>query len=426
MSPGIRLQRTLSRAVLAESNEPQLLYVLLEATPEGLPAQLPKLPLNICLVIDRSSSMRGDRLNRVKDAAGRIIDQLSPDDYFSLIVFNDRADVVLPAQRVASKADLKRTIGGVEAAGGTEMATGMALALQEVQRPMLSRGINRLLLLTDGRTYGDESQCVDIARRAQGRGIGLTALGIGNEWNEDLLETMTARENSRAQYISSAQEITTVFADEIKRLHSIFAQNVHLQIAARPGGLVRSLDRVRPFIASLPIAEEADLRWAAGLGEWPGSDVQAYLLEVVVPPLATGDFPLLKLVLRYDLPAAHLRGQVSEEIVKISVRPPAQVAHEVDGTVKYWLERLVAYRLQANAWQSVASGKLDEATRALQMAGTRLFEAGEIALAQTVQEEATRLLRSGSASEEGRKRIKFGTRGLMGRMPGGDQRETGT
>src|SRR5919201_5036534 len=92
MSPGIRIQRTLSRAVLAESDEPQLLYILLEATPEGLPAQLPKLPLNLCLVIDRSSSMRGDRLSKVKDAAGRIIDQLTQDDFFALVVFNDRAD----------------------------------------------------------------------------------------------------------------------------------------------------------------------------------------------------------------------------------------------------------------------------------------------------------------------------------------------
>jgi uncharacterized protein YegL len=423
MSPGIRLQRTLSRTILAESEEPQLLYVLIEATPEGLPAQLPKLPLNLCLVIDRSSSMRGDRLNQVKDAAGRIIDQLGADDYFSLVVFNDRADVVVPAQRVTNKAELKRAVGSVDAAGGTEMATGMALALQEVQKPMLARGISRLLLLTDGRTYGDESQCVEIARRAQGRGIGLTALGVGNEWNEDLLETMTARENSRAQYIASAQEITAVFADEIKRLHSIFAQKVHLQIAARPGGMVRALDRVRPFISSIPVAEEADLRWGASLGDWPGSDVQAYLLETVVPPLTPGEFPLLKLTLRYDMPGANLRDQTSEEIVRISARPVAQVTHEVDGTVKYWLERLVACRLQANAWQNVEAGRLDEATRALQMAGTRLFEAGEVALAQTVQEEATRLLRSGSTSEEGRKRIRFGTRGLMAQP---DANERGT
>src|ERR687884_71029 len=111
MPPGIRLQRTLSRPILAESGEQQLLYILLEATPEGMATQLPKLPLNLCLVIDRSSSMRGDRLTQVKEAAGRIIDQLGQDDYFSLVVFNDRADAVVPAQRVTNKADLKRTVG---------------------------------------------------------------------------------------------------------------------------------------------------------------------------------------------------------------------------------------------------------------------------------------------------------------------------
>jgi Ca-activated chloride channel family protein len=425
MSPGIRLQRTLSRTVLGESSEPQLLYVLLEAAAEGLATQLPKLPLNLCLLIDRSSSMRGERLNQVKEAAGKIIDQLSPDDFFSLVVFNDRADVVAPAQRVADKSDLKRAVGSIEAAGGTEMANGMALALQEIQKPLLGRGISRLLLLTDGRTYGDESRCVEVARRAQGRGVGLTALGIGTEWNEDLLETMTARENSRAQYIASAQEITAVFADELKRLHSIFAQHVRIQLAARPGGLVRAFDRVRPFIAPMQIAEETDLRWAGALGDWPGSDVQAFLIEIVAPPLGVGDHPLLKISLHYDLPSANLRDQVAEEIVRVNVQPADQAAYQVDSTVKYWLERLVAYRLQSSAWQDVEAGRLDEATRRLQMAGTRLFEAGEVALAQTVQEEATRLLRSGSTSDEGRKRIKFGTRGLMGRGPV-DERETGT
>jgi len=101
------------------------------------------------------------------------------------------------------------------------------------------------------------------------------------------------------------------------------------------------------------------------------------------------------------------------------------VTYQIDSTVKYWLERLVAYRLQSSAWQDVEAGRLDEATRRLQMAGTPLFDAGEVALAQTVQEEATRLLRSGSTSDEGRKRIKFGTRGLIGRGSV-EERETGT
>jgi Ca-activated chloride channel homolog len=415
MGPGIQLRSTLSRSLLPESSEAQLIYVLLEMSAQGVPTTLPKLPLNLCLVIDRSSSMRGERLQYVKDGAARIVEMLSDDDYFALVTFNDRAEVVVPAQRARNKHDLKRMVGMVEAAGGTEMATGMALALQEIQKPMFTRGVSRILLLTDGRTYGDESRCVEIARRAQSRGIGVTALGVGGEWNEDLLETVAARENSRTQYITSALDITKVFTDEVKRMSSIFAQEVALRVEMRPGAMLRSLDRVRPFIAPVQAAEERESLWTAGLGDWPGSDPQALLLEVVVPPLAIGDHPLLRLTMRYSLPGMNLHNQQGELVLRVGMRPADQVAYEVDATVKHWLERLVAYRLQAGAWQQVEQGQIEEATRRLQMAGTRLFEAGEVELARTVQEEATRLLRSGQTSAEGRKRIKYGTRGLMGR-----------
>lgn len=415
MGPGIQLRSTLSRSLLPESSEAQLIYVLLEMSAQGVPTTLPKLPLNLCLVIDRSSSMRGERLQYVKDGAARIVEMLGDDDYFTLVTFNDRAEVVVPAQRARNKHDLKRMVGMVEAAGGTEMATGMALALQEIQKPMFTRGVSRILLLTDGRTYGDESRCVEIARRAQSRGIGVTALGVGGEWNEDLLETVAARENSRTQYITSALDITKVFTDEVKRMSSIFAQEVALRVEMRPGAMLRSLDRVRPFIAPVQAAEERESLWTAGLGDWPGSDPQALLLEVVVPPLAIGDHPLLRLTMRYSLPGMNLHNQQGELVLRVGVRPADQVTYEVDATVKHWLERLVAYRLQAGAWQQVEQGQIEEATRRLQMAGTRLFEAGEVELARTVQEEATRLLRSGQTSAEGRKRIKYGTRGLMGR-----------
>jgi Ca-activated chloride channel homolog len=415
MGPGIQLRSTLSRSILPESSEAQLVYVLLELSAQGMPTNLPKLPLNLCLVIDRSSSMRGERLQYVKDGAARIVDMLSDDDYFGLITFNDRAEVVVPAQRARNKHELKRMIGMVEAAGGTEMATGMALALQEIQKPMFSRGVSRILLLTDGRTYGDESRCVEIARRAQSRGIGVTALGVGGEWNEDLLETVAARENSRTQYITSALDISKVFTDEVKRMSSIFAQDIALRVEMRPGAMLRSLDRVRPFIAPLQVTEEREALWSASLGDWPGGDPQALLIEVVVPPLTVGDHPLLRLTMRYSLPGMNLHNQQGELVLRIGIRPPDQVAYEVDATVKHWLERLVAYRLQAGAWQQVEQGQIEEATRRLQMAGTRLFEAGEVELARTVQDEATRLLRSGQTSAEGRKRIKYGTRGLMGR-----------
>ncbi|GIV89723.1 MAG: VWA domain-containing protein [Chloroflexus sp.] len=411
----VELRITPSRSVLPALNEPQVLYALIELSAQSGATKMPRLPLNLCLVIDRSSSMRGERLQQVKQAAMQILDLLGDNESFALVTFNDRAEVVVSSQLARARAEIKRQISAIEAAGGTEMATGLALGVQELQRAMMPRAIHRLLLLTDGRTYGDESRCVEIARRAQARGIGITALGIGSEWNEDLLETIAARENSRTHYITSAADITKIFTAEVERMHSIFAQDVQVRLALPPQALVRSFDRVRPFIGSLPVMEEADSVWTATLGDWPEQDVQAFLVEVVIPSLPEGRHTLIRFNLRFRIPGSDNAVQSYDQVLQAVVRDPAEISADVDPTVKHWLERLVAYRLQASAWQAVEEGKLEEATRRLQMAGTRLFEAGQVELARAVQEEATRLLRSGQASAEGRKRIKYGTRGLIGR-----------
>jgi Mg-chelatase subunit ChlD len=420
MTPvGIRFEWTYSHEELPASNEPQIIYALLEAMPQGSAAvSASSLPLNLCLVIDRSSSMRGDRLIQVKEAAQRIVDQLGRHDYFALITFNDHADIVIPSQRVLDKTELKYKIGTIDAAGGTEMATGLALAAQEMQRSMMGRSISRMLLLTDGRTYGDESRCVQIVRRSQERQIGLTALGIGHEWNEDLLETMAAHENSRAHYITSAAEIARVFGEEVERMHSIFAQGVQLHIRLRPGGILRSLDRIQPFIAPVPIIEQETEYWSGKLGDWPSNDAQMFLLELVVPPLDPGEHPLAQVVVRYDLPNTNAQPQPIQSKLDVQVRSPQEIAHpHVNSLVKHWLERLVAYRLQARAWKEAADGDIKSATKRLEMASTRLFESGQDDLAHAIEREAIQMARSGNTSAVGRKQIKYGTRGLMGKDP---------
>ena len=123
----------------------------------------------------------------------------------------------------------------------------------------------------------------------------------------------------------------------------------------------------------------------------------------------------------YEVPSISSQALQTKVDVQLPVRPADQIRPDVDGVVKHWLERTVAYRLQASAWQHVEQGNIEEATKKLRMAGTRLLESGQTDLAQTVQEEATRLLRSGTTSDEGRKRIKYGTRGLVARERGGEQ-----
>lgn len=404
---------TLSRSELPRSDEAQLLYLLVEL-PTGDAAPTP-LPLNLCLLIDRSSSMRGERLTRAKEAASLMVERLGQLDTFSLVTFNDRPEVTIAAQRVVDRAALQRAISQIGPAGGTELAAGMAGAAQELLRPVTD-GVGRMILLTDGRTYGDEDRCVEIARYLQARGIGLTALGLGYEWNEDLLETLAAGTNSKAQYLTSSDQILGVFGDEIKRAQSIVARGVRLAIDVRPGATIRSLDRVRPFIAPVTLDGARDSRASAELGDFTAHESPALLLELVVPGGLGGEQALLRLTLAYQHAGAE---QHAEAIVSVFFGderiPVAVIAPQVKG----WLERLVAYRLQAVAWKNVETGLLDQASQRLKMASTRLFSVGQIELARTVEEEARRLERAGSVSEEGRKRIRFGTRGLIDR--GGDE-----
>lgn len=407
MSEGITIQVQPARPELQVCSEQQLVYLLLTARTTTTAQR--RMPLNICLVLDRSSSMRGERLFQVKEAARHLVGQLQSSDAFGLVAFNDRAEVIVPAQQVRDADLIRNALVGLEARGGTEMAQGLALGLQEIERPRVN-GINRLILLTDGRTYGDEHACVELARRAQRRGIGLTTLGVGTEWNEDLLETMTAGANSRTQYITAAKEIVPVFSAELERLHATIAQSVELQVTLHPEAQVRSCYQVQPFISPLQIQSSSHGLWRAPIGEWSSGDDQTFILELVLPPVTTGTHPVARIDLRYQLVGG---SQPQSAAVAVNLPAVVQAEQHVEQEVRRVLERVVAYQLQSRAWQSVAEGRIDDATKRLQTAGTHLFNAGEVELAQTVQAEATRLLQGGSTSADGRKRIKYGTRGLL-------------
>ncbi len=404
----MQLTVTKARPELWISTEPQVVYLHIVA--KTTLTQSPETPLNLCLALDRSSSMRGERLYQVKEAARHVVNQLGSRDAFALIAFNDRAEVIVPASTGADHTALHVAISSLEARGGTEMAQGLALGLREIERPRLA-ALSRLIVLTDGRTYGDEDTCIELARRAQQRGIGLTAFGVGTEWNEDLLELIAADENSRTQYITSLDAIVPVFEAEIKRLRDTIARRVELWVKTQPGVQIGSLHRVQPFIAPLVPQAMSAGHWRVLLGEWAAGSEQQCLLELILPSCSIGQQPIAKLELRYET----IAGKPTQFVTNVSVDALAQEEPvlTVDPGVRHVLERVTAYRLQAQAWKAVAKGQVAEGTKTLQQAGLHLFNAGEMELAQTVHIEAMRLLHNGSASTDGRKRIKYGTRGLI-------------
>jgi len=411
MERDLRMQCLPSRNQLPALQEPQLLYLLVEITPTAGSDSRARLPLDICLLLDNSSSMRGDRLYQAKEAARYIVNELSPDDYFALITFNDHPSVTVPRQSVQATAAIREHISEVQPSGGTEIARAMEAALEQMARGSTFSGVRRVILLTDGQTYGDESRCVELARRLQEQGIGITTLGIGEEWNEDLLATMAAHGNSRSAYIAGPQSIVPLFREEMRLLQGIVAQEMSLSFQPAAQVAIQHFFRISPEIAPLSLRESWEHDLVAPLGEWMGSEAQVFLAEIVLPPVPAGEHRFLQATFFYRLPQEHYRRQQRYEL-RLPCIAGLESTADVPDKVRRGLEKVTAYRLQESAWQDARRGNIEQATRRLQAAATRLVQMGEERLAQTVQEEARRLERTGQTSSVGKKEIHYGTRGL--------------
>jgi len=143
-----------SRSNLVQVPEPQLIYVLLEMGPREQKESLPSPPLNICLVLDRSTSMQGEKMDMVKATAIQLMRSLRPVDVFSLVTFSDRAEVIVPA---GVNLDLRKQEGRIQmiqASGATEIFNGLEAGVKEIRRTLDPSRVNHIILLTDGQTYG--------------------------------------------------------------------------------------------------------------------------------------------------------------------------------------------------------------------------------------------------------------------------------
>src|SRR5262249_26707099 len=158
------------------------------------------------------------------------------------------------AEEVRDSRELKNLVDGIQPRGGTELAAGIRMGLEELHQRAAQRNmVSALLLLTDGRTYGDETACMTLAEQAQRQHIQITPLGLGEEWNEDLLEALAFRSGSHSEYIDQPSAIVTAFKRNVEALQSTYARNARLQVHAQEGVRLSQLHRTGPLIGRVEV-----------------------------------------------------------------------------------------------------------------------------------------------------------------------------
>ena len=191
-------------------------------------------PLNISVVIDRSGSMAGDKMQNAKKAAKYIVDQLSGDDYLSVVIYDGEITLLQPTISVTNKQSIKSKIDAITDRGGTNLMGGAMKGYEEVKRFYKSGYINRVLLLSDGQAnegITDPKQIEKIVRtQNKENGISISTFGLGNDYNEDLMTAMAETGTGNYYFINDAEKIASIFKKELNGLMEVVAQNTTLSI----------------------------------------------------------------------------------------------------------------------------------------------------------------------------------------------------
>lgn len=219
------------------ANGPAREQYLLELHAGGMPglsaAAGARTPLNLCLVIDRSGSMEGPPLDYVKQACCYVVDLLTSNDILSIVTFEETVDVLMPPQRVTNKQPIKDGIMRLMPGNTTNLFDGLAMALSQVLQSTDPTRATRLVVLTDGDpTVGikDFPSLVNHAGEIKAKGVTVTFLGFGPDYNEELLAGMAKRSGGNYYFIPRPELIPEIFRTELEKLMTVVARNLRFEM----------------------------------------------------------------------------------------------------------------------------------------------------------------------------------------------------
>jgi Ca-activated chloride channel homolog len=342
--------------------------------------------------------------------------RLSPDDRVSVAVFNDSAQMLAESGLVRDQRSMAAKIAGLRAGGGTQMSRGLSIGLREVYRHVDDQRANQVLLLTDGQTYGDEAQCLKLAQEAGEHRIAIQALGLGDDWNEDLLDEIARRSGGTSDLIESADEIAPLFAQTVERSHRAVIRNARLVLRLVSGIVPRQVWQVTPLIANLGYTPIGQNDVQIELGELDAQEGKEVLVELLLPPRQPGRYRIAQSQIVFDLPQRNETDLDARQDILLDYTLDPQLARQYEPAIMNLVEKVTAYKLQTRALDEARMGNVAGATQKLRAAATRLLELGEVELADAARAEAESLERSGHMTSAGTKKLRYQTRKLTQRL----------
>ena len=317
----ITLQGHLNQNCIPHSGGTVYLHMDVDANNFPLPDRAYQ-PMNIAVVLDRSGSMADDhKIEHAKQAIDALVDRLTTKDYLSIVIYDDRVETLLPIRRVTDRLYIKRLVDGIFPRSATNLGGGLIEGYRQLEENFKPEYIHRVILLSDGlanRGVTDPATLEQLANRYRNQNISLSTIGVGLEYNENLMLGLADHGGGNYYFVESPSQLSAIVGHELNGLNMIVARNARIELTLGDGVTIndvigcdrdRDADRVVIPIGDFSADEHRDVSVELRIPEGAGTChviAGRILFDNVsnIPPPSTKGFSVN---IRYSDDAAELQ-----------------------------------------------------------------------------------------------------------------------
>lgn len=359
-SPEVVLDIAVGEPVMLAGKE-QKAYVKISLVGFEMPQSTARPPVNLALVLDRSSSMSGDKFDKAKLAASMVIDRLSTNDIVSIITYDSTVEVLVPATKVSNRDALREAIMSLEPRGSTALFAGVSHGISQVEKFLDKERVSRVILLSDGQANVGPSSPNELGylgESAGKRGISVSTIGLGLGYNEDLMSRLALASDGNHGFAETADELATIFNYELGDVLSVVAQDVDIEIefdrAVRP---IRGLNRELEIHGHKAVLS---------LNQLYSKQEKYFLIEVAVPPTTAGTKrDLANVALSYNNMLSKKRARLQNQLAVSFASSKQEVAKSENREVMVAAVEAIAVERNRQAVALRDQGKVKEAQKVL-------------------------------------------------------------
>jgi Ca-activated chloride channel family protein len=282
-STSVKLEAGLAQPVML-AGQKNTAHLRVSLFGEKAQATGPRPDANVCVAIDRSGSMTGDKMANARDGARSALAKLRATDYVSVVAYDHVVEVLVPARQASDRAAIEAGIAQLRARGDTALFAGVVKCAEEVRKFASKNRVNRILLLSDGMANvgpSSPAQLGTLGANLAAEGISVATIGLGVAYNEDLMVELAVRSDGSHAFVQHAADLARFLDEELGAVAAVVARDVEVKVRGAAGA--------RPVRVIGRRADVVGHTVTTTLGKINGGRQHLFIVELDVDPMHAGN-----------------------------------------------------------------------------------------------------------------------------------------